>query len=72
MMGTVAVGYMWARMARVALDHLAQGSDDEAFYKMKVNTARYYMGRVMPDTASLKMRAIAGAEVLMMPGDDAF
>ena len=72
MMGTVAVGYMWARMARVALDHLAQGSDDEAFYKMKVNTARYYMGRVMPDTASLKMRAMAGAEVLMMPDDEAF
>ena len=72
MMGTVAVGFMWARMARVALDRLAAGSDDEAFYKMKLNTARYYMGRVMPDTASLKMRAMAGAEVLMMPDDEAF
>ena len=72
MMGTVAVGYMWARMARVSLDQLAQGGDDEAFYKMKLNTARYYMGRVMPDTASLKARATAGADVLMMPDDEAF
>jgi len=72
MMGTVAVGYMWARMARVALDQLAKGGDDEAFYKMKLNTARFYMGRVMHDTASLKARATAGAEVLMMPDDEAF
>jgi hypothetical protein len=72
MMGTVAIGYMWARMARVSLDQLAQGNDDEAFYKMKLNTARFYMGRVMPDTASLKARATAGADVLMMPDDTAF
>jgi len=63
---------MWARMARVSLDQLAQGTDEEAFYKMKLNTARYYMGRVMPDTASLKARATAGADVLMMPDDEAF
>ena len=72
MMGTVAIGYMWGRMARVSLDQLAQGGDDEAFYKMKLNTARYYMGRVLPDTASLKARATAGADVLMMPDDEAF
>jgi hypothetical protein len=72
MMGTVAIGFMWARMARVALDQLAAGTDEEEFYRMKLNTARYYMGRVMPDTASLKRRAEAGAEVLMMPDDGAF
>ena len=72
MMGTVAVGYMWARMARIALDQLAAGTDEAAFYEMKLNTARFYMGRVMPDTASLKRRAEAGAEVLMMPDDEAF
>ena len=59
-------------MARVALDQLAAGTDEEDFYRMKLNTARYYMGRMMPDTASLKRRAEAGAEVLMMPGDEAF
>jgi hypothetical protein len=63
---------MWARMARVALDQLAAGSEEAAFYEMKLNTARFYMGRVMPDTASLKRRAEAGADVLMMPGDEAF
>ena len=72
LMGTVAIGFMWARMARVARDRLVDGSDDEAFYKMKLNTARYYMGRVMPDTASLKVRATAGADVLMKPLDEAF
>ncbi len=72
MMGVVAIGFMWARMARVAMDALAAGTEDEAFYEMKLNTARYYMGRVMPDTAALKLRAMAGAEVLMMPGDEAF
>ena len=71
-MGTVAVGFMWARMARISLHKVSEGNDDVAFYKMKLNTARYYMGRVMPDTASLKARATAGADVLMMPYDEAF
>lgn len=72
LMGTVAVGFMWARMARISLNQLSEGNDDVAFYKMKLNTARYYMSRVMPDTASLKVRATAGADVLMMPDDEAF
>ena len=72
LMGTVAVGFMWARMARTSLSKLSEGTDDMAFHKMKLNTARYYMGRVMPDTASLKTRAMAGADVLMMPDDEAF
>ena len=72
LMGTVAVGFMWARMARISLNQLSEGNDDVAFYKMKLNTARYYMGRVMPDTASLKARATAGADILMMPDDELF
>jgi hypothetical protein len=72
LMGTVLIGYIWARMARIALDRLAEGTDDPGFYEMKLNTARYYMGRVMPDTAALKAKASAGAEVLMTPDDEAF
>jgi len=40
MMGAVATGWMWLRMARVAHEKLAAGEGDAAFYEAKVATAR--------------------------------
>lgn len=65
MFGIVAVGFMWAQMAKIASEKLAAGEGNPNFYKAKLVRATYWMERVMPDTASLKMRACAGADNLM-------
>ncbi|MHA1536818.1 MAG: acyl-CoA dehydrogenase C-terminal domain-containing protein, partial [Alphaproteobacteria bacterium] len=45
--GYVAIGYMWARMAKIALARLAEGANgEEKFYQAKLDTARFYFQRV--------------------------
>lgn len=63
--GIVSLGMMWLKMAKVSTEALAAGTDNPDFYKRKLTCARFWMERVMPDTASAAMRAKAGAETLM-------
>ena len=70
LMGLTALGHMWARSARVALDR-AEG-DNSGFYEAKLATARFYMKRLLPDTASLKRTLSAGADALMAMDAEAF
>jgi len=68
--GLVAVGWMWARMAKVALEK--QGDDDTGFYADKLNLARFYMKKVLPETASLGLSIQAGKKPIMAMADAAF
>jgi len=62
----VALGWMWTRMAKISADKLASGGgEDPDFYKTKLVTGRFYMERILPDTASLQARCMAGAKTLM-------
>ena len=71
--GLVALGYMWAQMARVAKAGLAGGaSDDAAFYDGKLVTGRYFMERVMPETAAHLARISSGADTMMALPAEAF
>ena len=63
--GLVAVGFMWVRMARVAADALAAAPVDAQFYRAKLDTARFYMERVLPQTAGLYAAIKAGKASLM-------
>ncbi|MEY2943985.1 MAG: hypothetical protein RLY97_1999 [Pseudomonadota bacterium] len=63
--GIVALGFMWLKMARVAVDALAQGTEDTAFYETKLMTARYFAERFTPDTGALRRKIEAGSEVMM-------
>jgi hypothetical protein len=65
--GHLVLGYFWARMAQVALQKIAEGSRDP-FYKAKLQTARFYFAKLLPETASLMVTARAGASVLMETG----
>ena len=60
--GHLAYAWLWARMARVALDKLDSGDD---FYKAKLATARFYFSRLLPETAFQLQAARAGAKSLM-------
>ena len=71
--GYVAIGYMWARMAKVALSKLAAGANGEdKFYQAKLDTARFYFKRVLPETAGLFATMTAGSETLMAMEEAAF
>ena len=60
LIGTVALGWMWLRMAEVA-----SGQEDEPFYAAKLVTARYYAERNLPDCAALTRKIAAGPEAMM-------
>ncbi len=59
----VAFAFMWARMARLALDKTA-GEDGE-FYKAKLATARFFMTRLLPQHTSVFQAMMAGAAPIM-------
>ena len=64
-MGTVALGLMWLRMARVAQAKLDAGEGDADFYKAKLVTARHFSERMMPDTGALRRKIEAGSDAMM-------
>jgi alkylation response protein AidB-like acyl-CoA dehydrogenase len=67
--GHMVYGYFWARMAKVALEKIAQAEEEaqrpDPFYVGKLQTARFYFTRLMPETSSLMRRIRAGSEVLL-------
>ena len=67
LMGTVATGWMWLKMARVAQEKLAAGVGDSAFYEQKVRTARFFMAKLLPQVLALAATIKAGAGVVMEP-----
>jgi alkylation response protein AidB-like acyl-CoA dehydrogenase len=69
--GLVALGYMWGRMARAAQDRLAEGGDKD-FLEAKLVTARYFMERIMPESAARLARISTGAESMMALPAEAF
>ena len=61
MFGLVAVGYMWCRMARLASDK----ADEDEFYAAKLKTARFYAQKILPDSAGLFLKIMAGKSTVM-------
>ncbi|MEO7687936.1 MAG: acyl-CoA dehydrogenase C-terminal domain-containing protein [Sphingomonas sp.] len=65
LMGIVAVGLMWLRMAMAAAKLKAAGEGDAAFLDAKLVTARYYAERIMPDAGAFRRKIEGGAEAMM-------
>ncbi|MZR11807.1 acyl-CoA dehydrogenase [Maritimibacter sp. DP07] len=72
MFGHVALGFMWAHMAKAAYAALDAGTDDAAFYETKLATGRYYMKRQLPATKMHLARIESGAEPVMELAAEAF
>jgi alkylation response protein AidB-like acyl-CoA dehydrogenase len=71
--GLVVLGYMWAKMAKAAEDTLANGDSARADYlKTKLVTGKFYMERIMPETALRKARIETGADTMMELAAEAF
>jgi len=65
LMGIVAVGLMWLRMAIAASKLKTAGEGDAAFLDAKLVTARYYAERIMPDAGAFRRKIEGGSEAMM-------
>ncbi|MDI9332768.1 MAG: acyl-CoA dehydrogenase C-terminal domain-containing protein [Cytophagales bacterium] len=62
--GHLVFGYFFARMAHISLKAIAEGRGDK-FYQGKLQTARFYFAKLMPETLTLMATAKSGAAALM-------
>ncbi|MEB2348860.1 MAG: acyl-CoA dehydrogenase C-terminal domain-containing protein [Comamonadaceae bacterium] len=62
--GHLVFGYLFARMAQVALREIAAGNTDP-FYTAKLQTARFYFAKLFPEIHALMRTARAGSKPLM-------
>jgi acyl-CoA dehydrogenase len=69
--GFVALGYMWARMAKVALDKIASGGATP-YLSTKLVTGRFFMERMLPETNLRLARIQTGSVTTMELAADAF
>jgi alkylation response protein AidB-like acyl-CoA dehydrogenase len=69
--GFVTLGYMWAKMTKVALDKIAQ-SGATPYLSTKLVTGRFYMERMLPETAVHLARIQTGCATTMELAAEAF
>jgi alkylation response protein AidB-like acyl-CoA dehydrogenase len=55
--------WLWARMAQLAQARLAD--DGSGFYRTKINTARFFMGRLLPQIQGLNIGIRSGSGLMM-------
>jgi acyl-CoA dehydrogenase len=70
LLGLVVLGYMWCQIAQAAQGKLA--GDEQARMKAKLVTARFFMERMLPETATHLARIQTGAGSLMELPAEAF
>ena len=68
--GLVAMAFIWTRTVEVAQGKLED--DPSGFYRAKINTARFFMQKLLPQTGSLFSTIMAGSETLMEFEEDDF
>lgn len=72
LMGYVAVGWQWLRMATVSQQRLAAGQGERRFHDAKLKTARFFFARLLPETATLLAAIQSGAAPIMALAVDEF
>ncbi|KAA3629729.1 MAG: acyl-CoA dehydrogenase [Proteobacteria bacterium] len=64
------LAYLWTRMAEIALAKVDGG--ESQFYQAKIDTARFYMQRLLPQGGGLFGAILAGGKSMMAFNDEAF
>src|SRR5882757_876209 len=72
MFGLVALGFMWVRMAKVAVDARPGTAEDAAFYRAKRATATFYIQRILPQAGALLHAIEAGKASMTALEETAF
>lgn len=70
--GYAALAYFWAKMVKVAQEKIAAGTTEEAFYKTKIQTAKFYFDRILPRTLAHAQMIAAGSESMMAVEEENF
>jgi alkylation response protein AidB-like acyl-CoA dehydrogenase len=70
--GYASLAFFWAKMVKVAQEKLAAGTTEEAFYKTKIQTAKFYFDRILPRTLGHAQMIAAGSESMMAVEEDNF
>ncbi len=70
LMGLVALGFMWAKSAKVAEAKLPEANGDAGFYRAKLTTAQFFADRLLPQTGAL-WSAIKSGKASMMELEEA-
>lgn len=65
-----ALAYLWTRTAEISLSKL--DGDERRFYQAKVDTARFYMQRLLPQSSGHFSAILAGSRSIMAFDDEAF
>ncbi len=68
----VAMAYMWCKMVIAAQEKLESGEGDKAFYEAKIQTAKFFMQRVLPESDARFKMVMAGGESIMKLKEEAF
>ena len=61
----VAMGYMWARMAKIAREKRGTDPSNATFYDAKIATAKFFFDRMFGEYESRYRAAVAGKDSLM-------
>lgn len=70
--GYACLAWCWARMAVVADDARQQPDSDQAFLRAKIDTAQFYMERILPRTLALRESMLAPTTSLQALDDEQF
>lgn len=68
----VAMAFMWAKMAKVALEKKPEANGKADFYDSKIQTARFFMERMLPEADARFKMVMAGAASMMDIPEDRF
>ena len=72
MLGLVAMGYMFARSAKIAADKAPCANGDAGFYEAKLVSARFFMDRILPQATGLFLALKGGKAAMMAMPEAAF
>ena len=61
----VAMAFIWCKMVLVAKEKIESGEGDKAFYETKIQTAEFFMARMLPEGDARFKMVMAGAKPLM-------
>lgn len=70
MFALVALAYLWARMVEVALTK--REGEEQLFYQAKLDTARFFYDRLLPQTGALMSIIMSGCGSMMNFNHEAF
>lgn len=74
LMAYAMMGYMWARMAKTSLDQLSKNpnNSDIKYYEAKLETARFFMNKILPYQYGLLASIVNGSKSVMTIKEEAF